>query len=309
MNVTITFLHYKGVPYMESKTERPVPPWADELPEGAFISYDPTYPTGKYFNRFKEGSFNGLKYYFFDPSEHGYPKKNDYPLLIFLHGTSNSLVGDLCINYSGAEMYSSDEYQKDMGGAYILVPIANEYENDEGDVEGFWDETYVEPVTGLIDNFIDKHTEGVKEKILLGNSSGARFTFTLGECHPEKFDILVPVGSSDISPDEIIDKWDELGVTLFFALCKHDEVFSYEKHVVPRLERIRAMKHSFILTPDWTYNGDKGVASINFGYEIGQHCLMNGVQMNLKFDDGTPMYDVLPDGFTGWLKEELQRRS
>lgn len=293
---------------MENISERPIPPWAKELPDGAFVSYDPTYPTGKYFSRFSEDSYEGMKYYFYDPTAHGYPEKKEYPLLIFLHGTSNALVGELCINYSGAEMFSSDDYQKDLGGAYILVPLANEYKDEDGKVQGFWDESYIEPVMALIDDFIDKHSDGVKEKILLGNSSGARFTFTLGQHYPEKFDILVPVGNSDIPSDETIDKWDELGVTLFLALSKHDEIFSYETQVVPRLERLKAMKHSFIFTPDWTYNGDRGVASINFGYEMGQHCLMNGVQTNLMFDEGTPMYDQLPNGFTGWLKEELDRR-
>ena len=67
-------------------TERPVPPWASEIPEGSFISYDPTYPTGKYFGRFRSGNSHGLKYYYFDPTEHGYPSKEGYPLLIFLHG-------------------------------------------------------------------------------------------------------------------------------------------------------------------------------------------------------------------------------
>ena len=67
------------------------------------------------------------------------------------------------------------------------------------------------------------------------------------------------------------------------------------------------MKRSFIFTPEWTYNGDKGVASINFGVEMGQHCLMNGIQMNLKFDDKTPMDESLPNGVTGWLVGELKR--
>lgn len=120
---------------------------------------------------------------------------------------------------------------------------------------------------------------------------------------------LSPVGSCDISPDETMDVWDKLGVTLFFALCKHDELYTFEEQAVPRFERIKAMKHSYIFTPEWTYNGDGGVASINFGYEIGQHCLMNEVQMNLMFDDGTPMDDQLPNGFIGWLKEKLNRRN
>ncbi|MBO4863311.1 MAG: hypothetical protein J5517_02995 [Eubacterium sp.] len=290
------------------KEERPSPPWINEIPEGATISYDPTYPTGSFFDRFNKGSYSGMKYYFYDPTEHGYPNKEDYPLMIFLHGTGNALVGDLCINYTGAEMYASDEYQNDIGGAYILVPVANEVQDKDGNTTGFWDEDYVEPIIDLTQYFIKNHTNGIKEKILLGNSSGARFTFTIAKKHPEKFDILVPVGTSDIPDDETLDILSDLGVTLFYAICKHDEFFPYDTQVAPRIDKLRGMKNSFIFTPDWTYNGDKGIASINFGFEMGQHCLMNGVQMNLKFDDGTPMYASLPRGFTGWLSDELKRR-
>ena len=66
------------------------------------------------------------------------------------------------------------------------------------------------------------------------------------------------------------------------------------------------MKHCFIYTPDWFRNGDKGIASINFGFEMGQHCLMNGIQSNLMFDDGTPMDDRLPDGVTGWIARTVK---
>lgn len=289
--------------------ERPTPPWINEIPEGAFVSYDPTYPTGKYFNRFKKDEAFGLKYYYFDPTEHGYPKRDDYPLLIFFHGTSNALVGELCINYSGSEMYASDDYQKDLGGAYILMPMANEVRDENGRVSGEWEEEYVEPVTALIDEFVEKHMDGCKAKILLGNSSGGRFTFTISKHHPEKFDIIIPVGSSVIPEDEVLDDYDQNGVTLFLAICKHDEFAPFKEVVVPRLERIKNMKRSFIFTPDWTYNGDKGIASINFGVEMGQHCLMNEIQMNAKFDDGTPMDESLPKGVTGWIANELKERS
>ena len=29
------------------------PPWIDEIPEGSFISSEPSYETGKYFDRFR----------------------------------------------------------------------------------------------------------------------------------------------------------------------------------------------------------------------------------------------------------------
>ena len=288
--------------------DRPTPPWINEIPEGAFVSYDPTYPTGKYFDRFEEDNAFGLKYYYFDPTKHGYPDGKDYPLLVFLHGTSNALVGELCINYSGAEMYASDDYQKDLGGAYILIPIANEVRNENGELSGAWDEQYVEPVTDLIDEFVNTHMTGCRARVLLGNSSGGRFTFIISRHHPEKFDIILPVGSCEIPPDEVLDEYDKNDVALFLAFSKHDELTSFKDTISPRLERIKNMKSSFIFTPDWTYNGDKGIASINFGFEMGQHCLMNGIQMNLKFDDKTPMDESLPDGVTGWLVEEMNRR-
>ena len=101
-------------------TDKPLPPWANEIPQGAFISYEPTYKVGEYFSNFHKGSFSlqteqnskALSYYFYDPTEHGYEKGKAYPLLVFMHGMSNALEGDVCINYAGAEFYSKSEYQR-----------------------------------------------------------------------------------------------------------------------------------------------------------------------------------------------------
>ncbi len=283
------------------------PPWINEIPEGAFISTKPSYEEGKYFDRFKSDEAEGMKYYFFDPSEHGFPKEKHYPLLIFLHGGSNALVGELCINYTGAEYYASDDYQKTLGGAYILIPIANEYRLENGGYAGSWDESYTESVMKLIDTFIGNHTDGVGVKFLLGNSAGARFTFTLAAHAPDKFDVLVPVGTDAIPDDDVMDELERNGVTLFFADGLRDEIVSHEK-IESRRARMEHMKNSFIYTPEWVMNADKGIASINFGFEMGQHCLMNGVQSNLMFLDGTPMDPRLPNGVTGWMADELKRR-
>ncbi|MEE3351320.1 MAG: hypothetical protein VZR13_02820 [Saccharofermentanaceae bacterium] len=285
----------------------PTPPWIEEIPEGAFISTEPSYETGKYFDRFRNDQAEGLKYYFFDPSEHGFPKKKNYPLLIFLHGGSNALVGELCINYTGAEYYASDDYQQTLGGAYILIPIANEYNLEGGGYAGSWDETYIDPVMKLIDTFIAKYTEGVGVKFLLGNSAGARFTFALASHAPDAFDVLVPVGTDAIPDDDVMDELEKNGVTLFFADGMRDEIVSHEK-IESRRARMERMKNSFIYTPQWVRNADKGIASINFGFEMGQHCLMNGIQSNLMFLDGTPMDERLPHGVTGWMVQELKRR-
>ena len=295
--------------------ERPTPPWADQMPEGSFISYGPTYKLGELFPRFTKSDYTAsdgtnLKYYWFDPTDYGYPKGGTYPVLIFLHGKSNALEGDICINYTGAELYASDAYQKTMGGAYIMVPLANEYRDGEGKTQGTWANEYIEPLYELMEPVITAKTDGKGTRFLFGNSAGARMTFRFAEAHPEACDVLIPVGTMAISTDEYLDIFEQHGIRLFYAEGKRDEFGNFEKDVAPRLPRLSRMKGVFLFNPDWVKNGDGGIASINFGVEMGQHCLMNGVHSNLIFDDGTPMDERLPRGMTGWiadvLKEEKQ---
>ena len=285
----------------------PLPPWAKLLPEGSFISYSPTYKVGEYFNRFhkdsfKPSDFDSLTFYFFDPTEHGYPKDRAYPLITFLHGTSNALEGDVCINYAGGEFYAKEEYQKALGGAYLLVPLANEYRSEEGRVRGGWSETPTKALYELISAFINNQMKGSCTKnILIGNSAGAWMTFNMGNNYTSFFDILIPVGACEIPDDKMLDRYDQENVSLFYAIGKHDELNDFDTLVRPRLPRLQAMKNCFIYTPEWVQNGDKGVASINFGHEMGQHCLVNPMHCNLMFDDGTPMEPRLPNGVTGWI--------
>ena len=286
--------------------EIPTPPWACDMPKGSYITTDPTFKVGEYFDLYHEDLYeepncSSIKYFYYDPTEHGYPK-GQYPLLIHLHGTSNALVGRTCINYSGAELYASSDYQTDIRGAYVLVPLANEY-RENGSVKGAWCRDYVKVLYNAINDFIAKHTDGVGKKFLFGNSSGATMTFLMGEAYPDFFDALIPVGSSALPSYDILDKWEENNVSLFFAIGKRDEFNDFNGKVSMHLPKLQSMKHCFIFTPDWVYNGDHGIASINFGIEMGQHCLVNAMHANLMFDDGTPMDERLPRGITGWIDE------
>lgn len=283
--------------------------WTKEIPEGAFISKSPTYKVGEYFNLYKSDNAAGMKYYFFDPTEHGFEKGKAYPVFIFLHGYTNALEGDVCINYAGAEFFATEKYQKSFDGAYILVPLANEKRNVVGKVIDSWCEDYIEPLYDLINQFIQKYAVpngGTGKKLLWGNSSGAHMVYRMGEKFPSFFNILIPVGDDELPSDSVIDQWDENNVHLFLAMGKRDEFNDYEGAIVPRLPRLEKMKHSFIFTPDWVYNGDKGIASINFGTEMGQHCLVNPMACNLLFDDGTYMDERLPNGLTEWIYKAVK---
>ena len=294
--------------------DRPLPPWAGELPEGAFISYEPTYKVGEYFSRFHRASFKPsdfaeMGYYFYDPTEHGFEAGREYPLFVFMHGTSNALFGDICINYAGAEFYSKEEYQKKIGGAYLLLPLANEYRDIDGFCRGSWNESYVKPVYELICDFIETVAEkkgGVSKKVIFGNSSGATMCFLMVNAYTDFFNALIPIGSGSIPDDKTLERYEVNDVHFFLAIGKHDELNSYEELIAPRLPRLKRMKHCFIFTPEWVYNGDHGVASINNGIEMGQHCLINPMHCNLMFDDGSPMEASLPEGIVGWLAQMLQ---
>ncbi|MBR5712242.1 MAG: hypothetical protein IKX54_01470 [Lachnospiraceae bacterium] len=298
----------------ETENAKTAAPWAADIPEGDFVSKAPTYESGKWIPLFEKRFFkssNGveLKYYFYDPTQHGYDEDGVYPLLSFLHGTSNSLVGDLCVNYTGAEYYASPDYQKTMGGAYVLVPVANEYTGEDGRVKGYFAAEYLEPVHELIMSFIAERAERIGKRFLFGNSSGATFVLRLMDTYMDDFDVVIPVGSTALPDDAGLDRYDEKGKYLFFAIGRRDEFHNYEKEVEPRLARLRAMKHCFIFIPEWVRNGDGGIASIIGSIEMGQHCLMNGVQSNLILDDGTLMDERLPRGMTGWIADVLAGRA
>ena len=118
--------------------------------------------------------------------------------------------------------------------------------------------------------------------------------------------VEINLKDEDISDDKTLDRYDQNDVWLFLAVGKRDEFNPYETEIAPRLPRLKQMKHCYIFTPEWVYNGDKGIASINFGVEMGQHCLINPMHCNLMFDDDTPMYPELPEGILGWLRKVIE---
>ena len=275
--------------------------------EGDHISYAPTYEEGKYFDRYDSGKYKNeagteYKYYFHDPDRNASDGKKR-PLLVFFHGTSNSLVGELCIAYSGGECYASEEYQKSMGGAHVLIPLANEYRDEDGNVQGYWSEELLSDAHGVIQEYVKKRSDRIGQIFLFGNSSGATFCMRLMEAYMDFYDAAIPMGSESLPDDATLDEYERKGKWLFYAVGKRDEFHDYAHDIAPRIPKLEQMKHCFIYTPDWVRNGDKGVASIMAGIEMGQHCIVNALHCNLMFDDGTPMDQRLPVGVTGWIAD------
>lgn len=285
-----------------------VPEWAKYLEADEFISYSVTYKCRAYLELFDKyiypcGESGDITYYVYDPVKHGADPAKKYPVLMWLHGASNSLMGDACIMCCGAEQYASPKYQESMSGAYIIVPLANETRQEDGRILGTWSPVYSKPIKGIYDKVCTEHAHNIGKKFVMGASSGGYFTWQLLEDYNGYFDGAIPISSGYVPKDDALDKIVASGVKLLIAHGRYDEMADFEECIVPRMEKLLSLPECICFFPKWVYNGDGGVSSVFYGFEMGQHCMINWVQHNLMFDNGKPADERLPQGVTGWIKK------
>lgn len=292
-----------------TKNENPAPPWMEEMDEGDFISCNTSYKSGGYLDWFEECVFpcrekGNVAYYVYNPVKHGAPADRRYPVLMWIHGLSCAVDGKKCVSYCGAEQYASPAYQESMGGgAFIIVPLANEKRLEDNTIIGSWDEAYIPVVKGIYDRVCAENEENIGSRFIMGASSGGYVTWRLLEDYPEYFDGGIPIASGYVPKAEGLKKIDDAGIRLIVGHGRHDEMADFEKCILPREQEIRALKNVVCFFPEWVRNGDRGVASVNYGVEMGQHCMINQFQENLIFDDKTCCDERLPEGVTGWIRE------
>lgn len=284
-----------------------VPQWAEYLKDDEFISYSVTYKTRTYLDSFDDyilpyEKTGNIRYYVYDPIKHGASPDKKYPVTMWFHGASNSLMVKDCIMCCGAEQYASPELQQIMGNAYIIVPLANETRTEDGRILNGWSEDYIEPIMKIYNQFVEEHSETISEKFIMGASSGGYFTWKLLETNTEFFDGASPIASGYFPSYEALDRISESGVKLLIAHGKHDEMAVFDDCIAPHTEKLSQLENCLCFFPEWVYNGDGGVASVFYGFEMGQHCMINWIQHNLMFDNGKSADERLPLGFAGWIK-------
>ena len=293
----------------ETKVENPCPPWMGEMGKDDFISCNTSYVMGGYWDEFDECIFpcrekGDITYFVYDPVKHGAPADKKYPVLMWIHGLNCAIDGRRCVGYCGAEQYASKAYQEAMGGgAFIIVPLANEKRLEDDTIVGSWDEEYIVPVKAIYDKVCAEHADNIGAKFIMGASSGGYFSWRMIEDYSEDFDGAIPIASGYVPSAENLRKIEDAQICLIVAHGRHDEMASFDECIAPRQEELRAMKNCICYFPEWVRNEDKGVASVNYGMEMGQHCLINQIQANLIYNDGTCYDERLPQGVTGWIKE------
>ncbi len=282
----------------------PVPEWAKLLPEGEFISYLPSYTGGKYFDLFDEYVYpceetGDITYYVYDPVKHGADPDGRYPVLLWLHGATNALNGKFCICNCGGELFASPEYQREMGGAYVVVPLANEKTDESGALVETFSEKYFAPLKGIVERVCDDGRAG--KVFAMGGSLGGWVTWKLAEKFPESFNAIIPISTGYVPTDGRLENIARHNIKVYFTLGKHDETLEFDRDIAPRIQKMEELGFMYFF-PDWVKNGDGGVASLFYGWEMGQHCMINQVQANLMYDDGTPYDERLPRGVCGWIR-------
>ncbi len=321
-------------------------PWGHLLEEGMTVGTDPGYTPGEYLPLFEERSFatgdpavGTLRCYVYDPTRHGMPEGETYPVLFALHGAGNALAGKLAVNYAGMELFASPQYQQKLGGAYIVCPLANEYRDEDGLSRNTWmtpkahsdlsgyspalrklaeaipiprlrallgtESVYTAALLALLKDVRSSFSRPGKT-LLAGTSAGGYAAWTLLATAPELFDAAMLMAPAYLPPDTLVERLAERRLPLLLCHGRHDEVVPFAWTVEPHLERYSRMPNVTLYLPTLVCNRDGSVASNPAGVQMGQHCINNAAQNDLLFADGTPMCPALPRGVTGWMREQLR---
>jgi len=297
----------------ENKNENPIPPWAEFMSDDDFITCNTVYKMGGYWDTFDKYTYpceekGDITYYVFDPIKHGADPNGKYPVMMWIHGLNCAIDGIRCVGYCGAEQYASPKYQEAMGGgAFLIVPLANEARLEDDTIVGSWDEGYIAPTKGIYDKVVEEHKDNISARFIMGASSGGYFSWRFLEEYTDDFEGAIPIASGYVPSDENLKKIDDAGIQVIIAHGKHDEMALYDECIKPHEEMFASMKNAICYFPEWVRNEDKGIASINYGMEMGQHCLINQIQANLIYEDGTCYDERFPEGITGWIKAVCEK--
>lgn len=117
----------------------------------------------------------------------------------------------------------------------------------------------------------------------------------------------IPIASGYVPNNESLKKIEASGVHLLIVHSRHDEMTRFDECIAPREEELQGLDNCLCFFPEWIRNEDKGVASVNYGIEMGQHCIINPVQANLIYNDGTCYDERLSKGVTGWIKDVVEK--
>lgn len=303
-------------------------PWAEDLKESDIVtdidgdallaSYDDVMAL------FDEYTFKAINpdvgdvtYYVYDPTAHGFPVDGSYPVVMWLHGRDNAFLGRRVIAAGGAAGMATTEAQAELGGMYIICPLANEdkesagwwvqhsegakSDNPKDLIEG--DGIYNTSLKGILDE-VKANNPSINDTLFMaGTSAGGMCIGSFMKKYHDSIHVDGIFWMSTIIPTaEAVKQYSDEGTHMWFEISKHDELGFYYSNFPEGDTSAYQNIENFELTDfDWIRCADKSIASCYLGVYQGQHCSCFQVNHNLMFDDNTPYDESHPRGVTGWF--------
>ncbi len=186
---------------------------------------------------------NGIKYKYATYT----PETASETLVVWLHGMGEGGTDTKSVLLN-AEVgaLSEDEFQKTMGGTYILAPQCPTYWMDnkgdgsnyvDGGIQSDGTSAYTESLHELINSYKDEI--GAKKVIIAGCSNGGFMTMNLAMNYGAEYTAYVPICEAmddKYITDKDIDNLKNLN--MFFIYAKNDPLVTPDTFEVPTLARL-----------------------------------------------------------------------
>jgi predicted peptidase len=295
-----------------------VNPWLSAVPAGYTVGKGDESRFGLYLDLFDEYVYTGdpvtgdLKYYVYDPVAHGADPNGTYPVFYWFHGRGMSFTGKRALSITGAEQYAGPDYQKKLGGAYIIFPLANEKTfSGWGEQNRLSNEEtpYMDAFKGILNEFKNVNGKNVGKIIALGISAGGYATWRFIINNTESTGAAVPMSSSYYPSADELAKIEKAGIPVLVIHGYHDELAKFETSMRPVLAQLVMRQNIDVALLEWVIDHDhKTINSLVMnGVEQGQHSTSRPVSYNLIYDDGMPYTKSAPDGFIAWVLKALKK--
>lgn len=264
----------------------------------------------KKFDNRKGPSVDGstqIDYHVYSPVAEG--SKEKYPVLIWLHGMSQGQCFREPLRGSEVAKFAGAEFQEKFGGgAYVVVPRANEdlgqyatfgfmYTNSwRAGHDEFGRSGQLPELVAALKQFFAEEEGNIdfSRVYLTGFSAGGYMTWQTILAMPEIFAAAAPICHAWFVPsDEDLAKIAHLPL---WVICGEKD-FLYTPFVAPTVEKLKQKHPADLLRVsifDTVLNADRTIAA-------DQHFSWVSVENDMYYADGKPYDEKYTDGFIAWL--------
>jgi len=212
-----------------------------------FITHLSNAQLGKKYSGYEQKKYKALRYGLFKPAN--YDSKKAYPLILYLHGASDTLSRDLG--------WYQESIQREYP-SFILTPKCTETNLGWGST---WSSSHTEDMTKtllVVDSIVQKYNIDRNRLYLYGISMGGFGTFSVLEKNPGKFAAAYAVcGGSDVKAASKL-----LSTPLWIFHGELDDVVDvkYSRDVYKEMIRLGGTKVKYTEYPGVKHNSWENVS-------------------------------------------------